>query len=99
MSMRIYRGGGEVTLFLVNLFVLEVAGHIVVKGLLWLFRLFGMPQPWLWWQALPNHSAWFFTLLLAVAALWSICRILRKAKRQRARKNSAAHEDLSTENT
>ena len=98
MSMRVYRGGGEVTLFLVNLYVLEAMGPLIVKGILWLFRFFGIAQPWLWWYGCRDHKAWLDIILLAVAVLWSVCRILRKAKRRRVRKNSATQEDLSAEN-
>lgn len=80
--MRLYRDVGDIALFLINLFVLEVAGHWLVKALLWLFRLFGMPQPWLWWQSVPHRWQWLSTFLLIVAVLWSIIRIIRKARRR-----------------
>lgn len=82
MSMRLYRDVGDIGQFLINLFVLEVVGHWLVKGVLWFFRLFGMPQPWLWWQGVAWRWQWLFTVLLVVAVLWSVVRIILKARRR-----------------
>lgn len=81
MPMRLYRGGGEVTFFLINLFVLQVSGRLMLFFALWLLRLFGMPQVWWWWHSLPQRGLWLSTALLILAVVWSIGRIIRKGRR------------------
>ena len=81
MAMRLYRGGNDITYFLINLFVLQVAGRVFVRAVLWLLRLFGMPQMWAWWHTFPHREQWLSTVLLIVAVVWSIGRVIRKGRR------------------
>ncbi len=74
--MNLYKDTGEVGRFLVHLFLLEAVGHAAVRAFIWLFRLFGMPQPYHFWHTTPNVSHWLSTLLLLLAVIVSIRHIL-----------------------
>lgn len=79
---RIYKDTGEVGIFLIHLFLLQTAGRWLFIGLLWLFRLFGMPQLYLMYHQTPHARHWLSTGLLVMAVGVSIARILHKAKRK-----------------
>lgn len=67
----------EITIFLVNLFFIEVIGRFLISFLMFLFRLFGMeyiPQAY---QSIPNHGHFTFILLMCIAVIISIIRIIK----------------------
>ena len=79
---RIYKDIGEVGIFLIHLFLLQTIGRWAFIGLLWLFRLFGMPQPYFAFYSDANAKHWLSTGLLIIAVAVSVFRILRKNKRK-----------------
>lgn len=80
--MRFYKDIDEVSFFIINFFLLQLVGKMMVKGILILFRFFGMPQLHNWYYSIPNASHWLSTLLLMIAVVVSIVRITRKNKRK-----------------
>ena len=67
----------EVILFVFSVFILNA----LLKGLtlcaIWLFRIFGMPQLYVWYSGLHNVARWRFYIVLLVCTVVSIVRILR----------------------
>ena len=78
-----YKDIGEVTFFIINFFLLQVVGRMLVKSILILFRFFGMPQLNNWFYSIPNATHWLSTFLLLIAVMVSIVRITRKNKRKK----------------
>ena len=78
-----YKDIGEVTFFIINFFLLQVVGRMLVKSILILFRFFGMPQLHNWFYSIPNATHWLSTFLLLIAVMVSIVRITRKNKRKK----------------
>lgn len=68
----------EILVFLINLFVIETVGHVVVAATLWTLRFFGMPQFYVYYHTHPAARHWLFTLLLLLAVAVSTARILKK---------------------
>lgn len=81
--MHFYKDIDEVTFFIINFFFLQVIGRMFVKGILLLFRFFGMPQLHNWFYSIPNATHWLSTLLLILAVVVSVGRITRKNKREK----------------
>jgi hypothetical protein len=67
----------EITIFLVNLFFLEVGGKFLLSVVLLLLRLFGMERIAAGYYALPRHSFYTFFILLCVATFISIFRVVK----------------------
>ena len=80
--MRLYRTNNEVVIFLINFFLLQLVGRVLIWLVLGIFRFFGMPQPYIWFHSIPNIRHWTFTVLLIIAVAISVVRILRKGKRR-----------------
>ena len=71
----------EITRFLLNVFLLEVAGKAATHAILLAFRFFGMPEPYLYYHQHPIISKLIFTLLLIAAIAYSTYHILKKRKK------------------
>ena len=76
--MRLYRTNNEIIIFLINFFLLQLVGRALIWLVLWIFRFFGMPQPYIWFQSIPNIRHWTFTILLIIAVAISVVRIIKK---------------------
>ena len=76
-AMALYDRHNEVVVFLINLFLLETLGRLVVRAVIWLFRLFGMPQLYVAFHNTPNAGHWVSTVLLLVAVAISVTRVLK----------------------
>lgn len=68
----------EIAFFLINFFLIEVAGRITVLAFIWTMRFFGMPQPYIFYYSHPIISKIIFTILLVVVMAVSMIRILKK---------------------
>ena len=67
---------------ILNFFLLQVVGRMLVKSILIVFRFFCMPQLNNWFYSIPNATHWLSTFLLLIAVTVSIVRITRKNKRK-----------------
>ncbi len=80
--MRLYNSKNEILVFLCNVFLLQIVGKGALLLILWIFRFFGMPQPYFYYYSIPNHGRIVFLVLLVIAVVISVVRILRRGKKQ-----------------
>ncbi len=78
--MKFLSSDNEVVQFLINFFLIEVVGQSVVFFLQFLFRLFGMPQLYVFCHTTPYFHQIVFTVLLVVAVAISVASILKRRK-------------------
>jgi uncharacterized membrane protein YobD (UPF0266 family) len=90
-----YRSKNEVIIFLINIFLYNVFAKGAVLVTLWLFRIFGMPQLYIWYSHLNHPERWRYYIILVFCTSISIIRILRNNKKAKEKANKKNH---NTEN-
>jgi len=80
MAVGLLRSKNEVVVFLINFFLLELAGRVLTLSVIWLFRWFGMPFLYNYYYSHPVVYKIIFTVILMVAVIISVYRILHKNK-------------------
>ncbi len=78
---RVLRTNNEILIFLMNFFLLETVGRLLVLGLIHALRFFGVIQPYYLHYGHRVSKLVLFTLMLLTAVGISFWRILRKKKR------------------
>ena len=80
MAVGLKKSKNEVVVFLINFFLLELAGRVLTLLVIWLFRWFGMPFLYNYYYSHPVVYKIIFTVILMVAVIISVYRILHKNK-------------------
>ncbi len=75
-----YKTDNEILIFLINFFMLESVGRLLIMGIVHLLRYFGLHQLYYLYYGHANSGHWLFGILLLLAVIISFVRILRKRK-------------------
>ncbi len=75
-----FKTDNEILQFLINFFLIEILGHIAIYLVCLLFRIFGMPQLYLFMYSSPLIHHITFTLFLLIAITLSVMNILQRRK-------------------
>jgi len=75
-----YKTKNEILIFLINFFMLETAGRLVIMGIIHILRYMGLHQLYYLYYGHRESGHWLFTILLLIAVFISFIRILKKRK-------------------
>lgn len=80
MAVGLSRSKNEVVVFLINFFLMELAGRLLTIAVIWIFRWFGMPFLYNYYYSHPVVYKVIFTVILIMAVGISVYRILHRNK-------------------
>lgn len=74
----VFKTDNEILLFVMNFFLLETVGKLLVLGFIHVLRYFGLHQLYYLYYGHHDSPFWLFTILLILAVAISFYRILKK---------------------
>ena len=77
----VFKTDNEILLFVMNFFLLETVGKLIILGFIHLLRYFGLHQLYYLYYGHHDSPFWLFCLLLLTAVAVSFYRILKKKKK------------------
>ena len=76
----VFKTDNEILIFVMNFFLLETVGKLLVLGLIHVLRYFGLHQPYYLYYGHHDSPFWLFNIMLLTAVAISFYRILKKRK-------------------
>ena len=88
-----FKTDNEILIFLMNFFLLETLGKLVILSFIHVLRYFGLHQLYYLYYGHHDSPFWLFNVLLLTAVVISIWRILKKKCEKKKADNEVESEE------